>query len=280
MIQQVAGQAGIASVLLAGVLSLSSIVTVTGAHGYAQTPRAAAVVVAPEFEVASIKPVKEPNPGRMRDREEGRRFLTQYTSLSDLILMAYQVPRQQVVGGPTWMKTDEYDVDAVASEDIKSEEQFRAMLQKLLADRFQLVVHREKREMSVYNLEVAKGGSKLRAANPKGPAYRATCEHLGMCHFRGEPLVHFARWMGFAVLAKPVNDKTGLEGKFDFDLTWTPDESQFVAMGIRVPPGVEHPNAPPELFTAMQEQLGLKLEPQRVGAEVIVIDHVERPSEN
>jgi uncharacterized protein (TIGR03435 family) len=101
-----------------------------------------------------------------------------------------------------------------------------------------------------------------------------------VCHFRGEPLAHFARWMGFVVLAKPVTDKTGVEGKFDFDLTWTPDESQFIAMGIHTPAATDNPSGPPELFTAIQEQLGLKLEPQKTQAQVLVIDHVERPSQN
>jgi uncharacterized protein (TIGR03435 family) len=250
--------------------------------GHAQTPQTAspAPTATPEFEVASIKPVKEPNPGRMNDHEDDRRFTTHYTSLSDLILMAYHVDRQQVAGGPAWIRTDEYDVDAVAAEDIKSSEQFQAMLQKLLADRFQLTLHREQREMSVYTLVVAKGGSKLKAADPNRTGYGASCDHLGVCHFRGEPLAHFARWMAFVVLAKPVTDKTGLAGNFDFDLTWTPDESQFVAMGIRAPAAADNPNAPPELFTALQEQLGLKLEPQKIPAEVLVIDRVERPSAN
>jgi len=79
---------------------------------------------------------------------------------------------------------------------------------------------------------------------------------------------------------KPVVDKTGLTGAFDFTLTWTPDESQFTSMGIHVPAAADNPNAPPELFTALQEQLGLKLEPQKTQAQVLVIDHVERPSEN
>jgi uncharacterized protein (TIGR03435 family) len=283
MIQHVVSRFSFVKRLLAvGALSLVSWVMVNHSLGQAPSSPSPAEVKnsAPEFEAASIKPVKEPNPGRMNDHEEGRRFTTHYTSLSDLILMAYHVDRQQIVGGPTWMRTDEYDVDAVAGEDIKSGEQFEAMLQKLLADRFQLTLHREQREMSVYTLTVAKGGSKLKPADPSGPGNGATCEHLGVCHFRGEPLAHFARWMGFVVLAKPVNDKTGLEGKFDFDLTWTPDESQFAGMGIRVPQAADNPSAPPELFTAIQEQLGLKLEPQKIPAEVLVIDHVERPSEN
>jgi uncharacterized protein (TIGR03435 family) len=283
MIQQVGSRfSSVKMILAVGVLSLFAMMMAS--HSLGQTPpeptTAAATSAAPQFEAATIKPVKEPNPSRMNDREDDRRFTTHYTTLSDLILMAYHVDRQQVVGGPAWMRADEYDVDAVASEDIKSGEQFQAMLQQLLADRFQLAIHRDQREMSVYTLTVAKGGSKLKAADPNGPGNGAGCDHPGVCHFRGEPLVHFARWMGFVVLAKPVNDKTGLEGKFDFDLTWTPDESQFAAMGIRVPTTADNPNAPPELFTAIQEQLGLKLEPQKVPAEVLVIDHVERPSEN
>jgi uncharacterized protein (TIGR03435 family) len=86
--------------------------------------------------------------------------------------------------------------------------------------------------------------------------------------------------MGFVVLDKPVVDKTGLTAEFDFDLKWTPDETQFASMGIHVPPPVDNPNAPPGLFAAIQEQLGLRLEPQKIPAEVLVIDHVERPSEN
>jgi uncharacterized protein (TIGR03435 family) len=283
MIQHIGSRFGSVRILLTvGALFLFSAVLLNGSPGQAQTPpaTASAASAAPEFEAVSIKPVKEPNPGRMNDREEGRRFSTHYTSLSDLILMAYQVDRQQVVGGPAWMRTDEYDVDAVAGEEIKYDERFQAMLQKLLADRFQLTFHREQREMSVYTLTFAKGGPKLKPSDPNVSGNGASCDRLGVCHFRGVPMAQLARWMGFVVLAKPVNDKTGLEGKFDFDLTWTPDESQFAGMGIRVPQAADNPNAPPELFTAIQEQLGLKLEPQKVPAEVLVIDRVERPSEN
>ena len=86
--------------------------------------------------------------------------------------------------------------------------------------------------------------------------------------------------MGFVVLDKPVVDKTGLSGEFDITLKWTPDESQFIGMGIHVPPPVDNPNAPPELFTAIQEQLGLRLEAKKIPTDVFVIDHVEQPSEN
>ena len=152
------------------------------------------------------------------------------------------------------------------------------MAQKLLEDRFQLKFHREQRVMAVYVLEVAKGGPKLKAADANS-VENSGCEHLGVCNFHKRTLANFARFMQFVVTDKPVVDKTGVTGEFDFTLKWMPDESQFNGMGFRVP--VPDGTAPlPGLFTAIQEQLGLKLEPQKIPAEVLVIDHVERPSEN
>ena len=267
------------------LLLLGLVATCTPARSQttpAQSPGAAALATAasPEFEAATIKPVQNPDPNRMNDHEEGRRFTTHNTTLSDLILMAYGVDRRQVVGGPAWVTADEYDVDAVASEDVNFRDDLPAMLQKLLVECFHLAFHREQREQSVYVLTVAKGGSKLKASDPNVPPNGAGCQHPGVCSFRGEPLAHFARWMGFVVMDRPVVDKTNLTGTFDFTLTWTPDETQFASMGIHVPPPVDNPNAPPELFTAIQEQLGLRLEAQKVPNEVLVIDQVERPSEN
>jgi uncharacterized protein (TIGR03435 family) len=247
----------------------------------AQSPGAAplATATSPEFEAATIKPVKEPDPNRMNDRTDGRRYTTRNTTLRDLILMAYGVDRQQIAGGPTWIATDEYDVDAVAGEDVHFENDLQTMLQKLLADRFKLTFHREQREQSIYALMVAKGGPKLKAADAN-EKQGSGCTRLGECAFKRDTLQHFARWMGFAVLDKPVQDKTGLAGEFDFELKWTPDETQFAGMGIHVPPPVDNSNAPPGLFTAIEEQLGLRLEPQKIPSEVLVIDHAERPTEN
>jgi uncharacterized protein (TIGR03435 family) len=181
-----------------------------------------------------------------------------------------------------WITTDEYDVDAVAEGVVSmegNERQWQMMLQKLLAERFGLKFHTEQREMNVYVLTVAKGGSKLKLADPASEQNNG-CRSLGVCFFDKEPLAAFARFMGFVVVDRPVVDKTGLEGEFDFSLKWTPDETQFAGMGVHVPPPVDNPNAPPGLFTAIQEQLGLKLEAQKIPSEVLVIDHVERPSEN
>ena len=263
-----------------GVLSFCFFALLSAPSGGAQSPPPAAPAAnaAPEFEVATIKLVKEPNPGRLQDRADGRRYTTRYTTLRDLLMMAYGLDPRQIVGGPEWVKTDEYDIDAVAADGVQAAGNWKVMLQKLLADRFQLTFHHEQREMSVYALMVAKGGSKLKAADPN-EQNGSGCAHLGVCSFQNDPIEHFARWLQL-VMDKPVVDKTGLAGAFDFTLTWTPDESQFGSMGIRVPPAADNPNAPPGLFTAIQDQLGLKLEPAKIPAEVLVIDHVERPSEN
>ena len=251
----------------------------TASPASAATP---AATVSPEFEAATIKPVKEPAPNRMHDSEEGRRFLTRYTSLSDLILMAYTIDRQQVAGGPAWIASDEFDVDAVGDGIGKQDGNqmvWQEMLQRLLADRFKLTSHWEDRELSSYELVVAKGGPKLKAADANGQSNKG-CRGLGNCFFIKVPLSEFSRFMGFVVLDKPVVDKTGLAGEFDITLKWTPDETQFASMGVHVPTPVDNPNAPPELFTAIQEQLGLKLEVRKAMTKVFVNDHVERPTEN
>ena len=251
----------------------------TASPASAATP---AATVSPEFEAATIKPVKEPAPNRMHDSEEGRRFLTRYTSLSDLIVMAYELDRRQVAGGPAWIASDEFDVDAVGDGIGKQDGNqmvWQEMLQRLLADRFKLTSHWEDRELSSYELVVAKGGPKLKVADANEQSNKG-CRGLGNCFFIKVPLSEFSRFMGFVVLDKPVVDKTGLAGEFDITLKWTPDETQFASMGVHVPTPVDNPNAPPELFTAIQEQLGLKLEVRKTMTKVLVIDHVERPTEN
>ena len=254
----------------------------TSTTAYPASAATPAATVSPEFEAATIKPVKEPAPNRMHDSEEGRRFLTRYTSLSDLIVMAYELDRRQVAGGPAWIASDEFDVDAVGDGIGKQDGNqmvWQEMLQRLLADRFKLTSHWEDRELSSYELVVAKGGPKLKAADANGQSNKG-CRGLGNCFFIKVPLSEFSRFMGFVVLDKPVVDKTGLAGEFDITLKWTPDETQFASMGVHVPTPVDNPNAPPELFTAIQEQLGLKLEVRKTMTKVLVIDHVERPTEN
>ena len=155
------------------------------------------------------------------------------------------------------------------------------MLQKLLADRFQLKFHRDKKDLSAYVLTVAKSGPKLKKSegDPNGlPGlfFRG----LGVLTVQNATMPDFTHLMQSAVMDRPVVDQTALAGRWDFVLKWTPDESQFSGMGMKVPPPSEAADAPPPLFTAIQEQIGLKLDAGKVPVEVLVLDRVEKPSEN
>ena len=235
----------------------------------------------PEFEVATIKPSNPDTQGR-GFRVRGREFSTINTTLSSLLTFAYGLHPKQIVGAPAWVDTDKFDITAQPDQPGRpNDKQWKAMLQKLLTERFQLTFHHDKKELSVYALEVAKSGSKLvkSQGDPNGlPSmfFRG----LGNLPAANATMQDFAGLLQSAVLDRPVADQTGLTGRFDFTLNWTPDESQFVGMGIKVPPPSDKPDAPPGLFTAVQEQLGLKLEATKAPVDVIVIDKVEKPSAN
>jgi uncharacterized protein (TIGR03435 family) len=167
------------------------------------------------------------------------------------------------VGGPAWSESDKYDITAEPDgEGQPSIQQWKTMIQKLLAGRFQLTFHREQKELSVYAIVVGKNGPKLTKSegDPNGlPGLMF--RGLGVLPARNARIVDFAGVMQAAVLDGPVVDHTGLHGRYDFTLTWTPDPSQFSGLGVRVPPTpTDDSTAPPDLFTAMVQQLGLKLE--------------------
>jgi uncharacterized protein (TIGR03435 family) len=158
----------------------------------------------------------------------------------------------------------------------------KVMMQKLLADRFQLKFHREKKELSVYALTVLKGGPKFSKSERDpdslpGLFFRGPGTNLNVTN---ATMAQFASLMQSAVLDRPVVDQTGLNEKYDFILKWTPDQGQLLGLGGPPPPPPDPGDAPPDLFTALQQQLGLRLESTRAPADVAVIDHVERPSEN
>jgi uncharacterized protein (TIGR03435 family) len=239
-----------------------------------------AAAASPGFEVAAIKPSRPEAQGKgftMR----GREVLTINTNLSDLVTFAYGVHARQIVNAPDWAEKDHYDITGIPDVDGQPNiDQMRAMLKKLLADRFKLTFHRDKQELSVYALVVGRDGPKLTksAGDPNGPT-GLVFRGLGVLPGMNASMADFASVMQGAVLDRPVVDQTGIPGKYDFTLTWTPDESQFRAMGVRVPPPPDNATAP-SLFTAIQEQLGLRLESTRAPAEVLVIDRVEKPTEN
>lgn len=232
------------------------------------------------FEVATIKPSKPDAVGR-GFRVNGRNFSTINTSLSDLIAFAYDLQSRQITGAPAWAESDKYDLGAKPEADgAPNSQQLKIMVQKLLADRFKLTFHHDKKELSVYTLNVSKTGAKLTKseADPNslpGLGFRG----LGAFMARNATMPDFANVMQTTALDRPVVDQTGLTGHYDFTLNWTPDEFQFPGLGIKPPPPSDK-DANPDLFTAIQQQLGLKLEATKAPAGVLVIDHVEKPSEN
>jgi len=235
----------------------------------------------PSFEVATIKPSKPDEPGKAF-LVRGRRFQTINTTLSEIISFAYGVHSKQVLGAPPWAASEKFDIDGQPDgEGAPSDKQWKGMLQKLLVERYKLTLHHDKKELSVYVLSIAKNGPKLTKSegDPNGlPGlfFRA----LGALNVRNANMADFAGLMQQAVLDRPVLDQTGLTGRFDFTLNWTPDDSQFGGMGAKIPPPTDSASAPPNLYTAIQEQIGLKLDATKAPADVLVIDHVEKPSEN
>jgi uncharacterized protein (TIGR03435 family) len=237
----------------------------------------------PGFEVVTIKPSTPGRPGKIIGFR-GRHFTAVNFNVNDLIALAYGLHVKQITGAPEWFGTELYDIDGVPDvEGQPNQKQTNIMIQKLLADRFKLVFHHDKKELAVYAITVGKGGPKMGKSeagpnDPIGFGFRK----LGSLTVRNLTMADFAVWMQASVMDKPVVDQTGLTDRYDFTLNWTPDDSQFAqfrSTGVKIPTS-EDPNAPPGLYTAVQEQLGLKLEPVKALDDVIVIDHVEKPSAN
>jgi uncharacterized protein (TIGR03435 family) len=240
----------------------------------------------PQFEVATIKPSQSRDAGgSIKVGPSGMVNLTNFPIMV-LIRFAYDVPRRQISGGPSWLESEKFDI--VGKPDIEgspSMSQLRAMLLKLLADRFQLSLHQEKKELSVYALTVAKGGPKLSedTGHPNElPKFFGRGESQGR-NVQNATMAEFASDLQ-GTLERPVLDRTGLGSKrYDFILKWTADMPANTPANngaTGAPSAAEKPDAPPDIFAAIQQQLGLKLESTKAQVDVIVIDHVEKPSEN
>jgi uncharacterized protein (TIGR03435 family) len=238
----------------------------------------------PAFEVATIKPSKpdEPNKVFLLGR---RRFKVANADLSDLITFAYGVHPKQVIGTPPWAEADKFDIEAEPDGvGVPSIDQYRVMLQKLLGERCQLSFHHDRREMRVYILSVAKAGAKLTPSlgNDIG------LPGLGFRGRIGGDVAAFNATIGDFInfmtrnvkLDRPMIDRTGITGRYDFTLDWTPGDSQFGGTGGKLAPPPENPGTLPSLYTAIHEQLGLRLEATKAAADVLVIDRVEKPSNN
>jgi len=248
-----------------------------------EPPKKMAADANPTFEVATIKPTAPDTPASHKYLTvQGNRLISSNFSLADYISFAYGTHAKQLIGLPAWADTDKFDITAKPDIDgTPNAKQVKDMLQKLLAERFKLAFHHDKKELSVYVLSVAKTGNKMEksAADPNGlPGLFFS--QLGDLHVRNATTSDFAGLMQSAVLDRPVVDQTGITGRWDYELKWTPDDSQFAGMGGKIPPPTDSATAPPNLYTAIQEQIGLKLEATKAPADVLVIDKVEKPSEN
>ena len=269
------------------MLRIVAIVAMQGSALFAQdtngTPKTMAADANPQFEVATIKPSQSRDAGgSIKVGPSGMVNLTNFPIMV-VIQFAYNVPRHQISGGPSWVESERFDI--VGKPDIEGSpnmSQVKEMLQKLLADRFQLSLHHEKKELSVYALTVAKGGPKLTedTDNPNGlPTFRGRGGPEGR-NVQNSTMAEFASDLRGSLGDRPVVDQTGLGSKrYDFILKWTPDAPAMNG-ATGAPPVADNPDAPPDIFAAIQQQLGLKLESTKGPVEILIIDHVERPSEN
>lgn len=250
-----------------------------------EAPKPMAKDAKPGFEVVTIKPrAPDARPGK-NIGFNGRHFIGRNFNVDDMIALGYGLHTKQIIGAPEWFNSELFDIDGIPDvPGIPNQAQIGIMLQKLLADRFGLKFHHEQRELSVFAITVAKNGPKLQVTAAAGPddgvgfGFRG----LGDLTVRNMTMADFAKWFQGSVTDRPVVDQTGLKDRYDFTLKWTPDDSQFAQFRSTgaVPNTKDDPNAPPALNDAMQQQLGLRIEPVKAMDDVIVIDHVEHPSAN
>jgi uncharacterized protein (TIGR03435 family) len=243
---------------------------------------------AARFEVASVKPHTSDDRRDMLVALPGGRFVALNTPLRHIIRTAFQLQDDQIVGGPDWIDTDRFDIEAQAANMPGAPGiELLEMLQSLLADRFGLKTHRDMREVRVFALERASRGGALGAemrptecpdpvidlSRPK-PCANISAGY-GLLRLRGMPIAQFAQYLAPHV-SRVVVDRTGLDGRYDIDLKWLPDQTQ----GAGTPAPSVSTQDRVSIFTALQEQLGLKLESTTASVEVLVIDAIAHPTPN
>jgi uncharacterized protein (TIGR03435 family) len=249
----------VAAILIGGIAA--------NAFGQARTPQ-------PAFEVVSIKPSAPQEPGRISSRmstDPGRLAYTN-VSLGDVIAQAYRIQHGQI-SGPEWMDSERFDIFAKIPDGVPAS-QIPQMLQALLADRFKLKLHSEKKELPAYVLAVAKDGPKIQKVESSGGL------SIGYsplrAHIHGNVSIPWLADYLSSRLGRPIQDQTHLEGPFRIALDWVPDMADDSAAGAATAVA-----SGPSLAAAMQEQLGLKLVVAKTLVEIFVIDHLEKvPTEN
>jgi len=226
----------------------------------------------PAFEVATIKP-SDPNDHSQGFHLNGHRIFIENMSMTSLICFAYKIQKSQIVNAPGWFDQQPWDINGVPDTEGKPDwNQYRLMLQKLLSTRFGLQMHHDKRELSVYALSVAKGGPKIeKSTRDPDSLSDQTGNGSGSAQtmkFTNSSMADFAQTLEL-MGDRPVVDLTNLPGRYDFTLLWTSDTERAAPT-----------DTAPGLFTAVQEELGLKLEATRAPTDVLVIDAATRPTQN
>jgi uncharacterized protein (TIGR03435 family) len=239
----------------------------------------------PIFEVTIVKPSKSGESGS-HSSFQGGRFIASNVFLKNVMqYQAYGIPEMRIVGGPKWLGSERFDIEAKTDDAVARQLQtadrdqrtrlMQGMFQQLLAERFKLAVHWETRELPVYALVVAAGKGVLQPAkHPENGA--STSSSRGEYSAESITMEELARSLTqefSGELGRVILDRTGIEGRYDVALKWTPDSGQAPADNGAAEAG-------PSLFTAIQEQVGLKLESSKGPVQVLVIDHVEMPTAN
>jgi uncharacterized protein (TIGR03435 family) len=261
------------AVLVAMVFAVATVRAQDGAQSGQTKPAMMALGADPDWNVVTVRP-SDPNARRDGFDVRGRRVVVENKPVEDMLMVAYGLQKNQIVGLPDWAKTERFDVDGVPNIDGQPGwPQTQILMRKLLAERFGLKVHHDQREMQVYALTVAKSGPKLEPSKgdpnglPRQDAHTSAGERrVGFTNTSMKDLVLEL----LIEVDRPVVDRTGLDGRYDFKLAFTKDEANAPTDG----------SAPPGLFTAIQEQMGLKLEPVKAPADVVVVDAVQRPTAN
>ena len=238
----------------------------------------------PAFEVATIKPNKSGETSLQALTFRGRTFITENSSLADLMMFAYTVQMKQIIGAPEWIEKERYDISATPDQEgSPTADQVRIMIRKLLADRFQLKFHHDQRELSAFVLTVGKDGAKLKPGQQNGNLHGIGVQPAptGLMLFANNaPIPALASFLQSLVLDRPVVDQTGLTGRYDMTITFTPDDSLFKGDPPEFTKPAEGIEPAPGFFEAIQQQLGLKLTAKKTQVDVLAIDHVEKPSAN
>lgn len=274
--------------VVAGLMA-SSLLCAPQIRGQSQS--AATRLTAPtlSFEVASIKP-DHLDGHSTRISYDNNSLLTSGTTLKRLIEFAYNIGDFQLSGGPAWVDSETYKIEAKIDQETvaalsklprdQSGEQRRAMVQELLAERFNLKLTHSTKELPIYALMVAKNGPKLSRSASTDSAHGGLSNHNGEVTVKATTMSGFAEWLS-KIVGRKVVDKTGLEERYDFAMKYDDRRQALVAtLPADGASAAAFDSSGPSIFTALQEQLGLKLDSQKGPVETLVIESVEKPSEN